>query len=245
MIKLIPSRKTKKATTLIELVVAMALTALFAAACVMLILPVGKIYTHTTDISRAQLLADTIVYSLRTECSKSYITGNGDVWIGNSGNQRSDSAEPSGSSGQVLVFRKNADYCETIFSNEGILDSSYQEIKADSTLLDGVITDRAVFRLFDPSAESTSETNAGFIHYGYYKSTGGTDSPVVPYEYYDFTNPFSCATYREYTADLTFSSIGYDKDGYPSWVLCKVDIMKDTEIVFTRETILCFAAPVQ
>lgn len=222
----------------------MALTALFAGACIMLVLPVERIYSHTTDLSRAQLLADTVVYALRTECANSYISGEGDVWIGNAGNQRADSATPSGSSGPVLVFRKNSEYCETIFSNGAILDASYQEIKEDTALQDGIITDRAIFRLFDSSEES-SELQAGYIHYGYYKATGGTDYPVIPYNYYDFTNPFSCATYRGYTTDLTFSSIGYDQDGRPSWVNCKVDIKKGTEIVYSRETILCFAAPVQ
>ena len=80
-------RKTKLAMTLVELVVAMALTALFATACIMLVLPVERIYTRTTDVSRAQILADTIVDSLRTECANTYIDGKGAVWIGSIGNQ--------------------------------------------------------------------------------------------------------------------------------------------------------------
>ena len=238
-------KRSKKATTLVELVVAMALTAIFAGACVMLILPVEKIYTHTTDLSRAQLIADTVVYSLRNECANSYITGKGDVWIGSKGNQCIDSVDSSSDSGPVLVFRKNAEYCETIFSNDVILESAYQEIKEDSTLEDDTVTDRAIFKLFDPKLENTSEIKAGYVHYGYYQSTGGTATEVIPFTYYDFTNPFSAATYREYTTDITFSSIGYIQDEYPSWVLCRIDVKKGDNIVYTRNTILCFAAPVQ
>ena len=55
--------RTKKGITLVELVAAMALTALFAAACVMLILPVSKIYTNALDQNRVQLVTDTVVDS--------------------------------------------------------------------------------------------------------------------------------------------------------------------------------------
>ncbi|MCR5329161.1 MAG: hypothetical protein K6E12_09980 [Saccharofermentans sp.] len=236
---------SKKATTLVELIVSMALTAIFAGACVLLILPVENIYTHTTDLSRAHLLADTIVYSLRSECARSYITGEGDVWIGTTGNERLDSAESaSGTEGPVLVFRKNSEYCETIFSNGAILDEANHEIETSDTFIneDG-ITDRAIFRLF---AEGNSkELGSGYIHFGYYESTGGTDSPVVPNKYYDFTNPFAFPTYRDFTTNLTFHDIGYDTEGKPSWVLCKIEIVDGTNCVYSRDTILCFAAPAQ
>lgn len=247
-------KRTKKATTLVELVVSMALTAIFAGACVMLVMPVERIYTHTTDLSRAQILADTVVYSLRTECAKSYITGNGDVWIGNVGNERLDSVDSASNSGPVLVFRKNAEYCETVFANGAILDAAHQEIQdslenindntpdADDNI-SYVVTDRAIFRIF--SDNNLNEKDPGYIHFGYYESSGGTDSPVVPLKYYDFTNPFAIATYRGFTTDLTFSSIGYDANGRPSWVLCKINILSGSEIVYSRETILCFSAPVQ
>lgn len=219
--------------TLVELVVAMALTALFAGACIMLILPIESIYTRMTDTSRAQLVADTVITSLRDECANSYITGTGDVWISDDG--------------FVLTFRKQPNYCETIFSNEQIDPSYYLSLKGDSSLSDGEIIDRAIFRLFSgddaDSLISTIDTEAGYVHFGYFESTGGTTTNVSPNECFDFTNPFPCATYREFKTDLIFTEIGYDTNNNPSWVICNVNIMKGSEVVYTRETVLCFAAP--
>ncbi|MBR6960505.1 MAG: hypothetical protein IKH76_08520, partial [Clostridiales bacterium] len=52
---------SKKAITLVELIVAMTLTAIFASSCILLILPITQIYRHVNDLSRAELLADTVV----------------------------------------------------------------------------------------------------------------------------------------------------------------------------------------
>ncbi len=187
-----------------------------------------------TDTSRAQLVADAVISSLRSECADSYITGEGDVWIDEGGS--------------VLIFRKKSDYCEKIFSYAEIDPSIYLNIKTDATLQDGSgITDRAIFRLFSEDVDSvvipTTDTNAGYVHFGYYKSTGGTSTPVSLSECFDYTNPFPYATYREFTVDLTFEEIGLDSDGCPTWVICRVDVKKGSEVIYTRETVLCFAAP--
>ncbi len=241
--------KTKIAMTLVELVVAMALTSLFAMACIMLILPVEKIYMRTTDVSRAQFLADTIVDSLRAECSKSYITGKGDVWIGNIGNETMEETPSSVSdSGPVLVFHKNTGYCETIFANGMITESSYNEIQSnDEAFLDKEnITSRAVYRLFaSGTGSNTSDTNKNYVHFGYYLASGGNSTYITPTAYYDFTNPFSSAAYRGFNVDLTFSDIGYNSEDIPSYVLCRIDVKENDEIVYTRNAVLCFAGPAQ
>ena len=229
--------------TLVELVVAMTLTALFATACIMLILPVESIYTRSTDVSRAQLVADTIADSLRAECSSTYIAGADDVWIGDVGNSIITEAPSTDiPSGHVLVLRKNASYCETIFANDAIPKSVYDSFISDPELVDGNVTSRAIFDLF--SVENNPDIEANYVHFGYYKATGGETTPFLPSEYYDFTNPFSNATYREYTVALTFSGLGRNQDNLPAYVLCQIDVMKGEEIVYTRNTVLCFAAPV-
>lgn len=235
-------RNSKKAMTLVELIVAMALTALFATACIMLVLPIETIYTRTTDVSRAQLLADTIVDSLRSECANAYIEGKDDVWICDVGNAIYDAEPTASDSGHVLVIRKNSGYCETIYSNDVVPVSVYNDFASNPELQNGSVTSRAIFKLF--SEENSSEVNAGYVHYGYFESTGGKTSIVYPSAYYDFTNPFSAGTYRDYTVDLTFSELEPD-DKCPSYVLCTIDVKKGSEIVYSRDTVLCFAGPVQ
>ena len=50
------NKRSKKGMTLVEMIVAMALTSIFLASCVVLILPVERIYTEVDNSSRAQLL---------------------------------------------------------------------------------------------------------------------------------------------------------------------------------------------
>ena len=243
MVKRIARRRSKSAMTLVELVVAMALTALFATACIMLVYPIEKIYTRSTDVARAQLVADTVADALRAECAAAYIEGKDDVWIGTVGNQIFTDEPTPADSGTVLVIRKNTGYCETIFANDEIPKSVYDTFAANSELVNSDVTSRAIFRLF--SETNNPDTGANYVHYGFYEATGGKTTPVVPSGYYDFTNPFSNATYREYTVVLTFSDMGRDQNDMPAYVLCKIDVMKGSELVYTRNTVLCFAAPVQ
>ena len=70
MRRIVHRKRSKRAITLVELIVAMTLTAIFASSCVLLIMPITKIYKHANDLSRAQLVADTVVDALRTECAR-------------------------------------------------------------------------------------------------------------------------------------------------------------------------------
>ena len=242
MKRIFRSKKHKIAFTLVELVVAMALTALFATACIMLILPVESIYTRSTDTSRAQLVADAVVDSLRTECSNTYIQDRGDVIIGEFADNSLRTVNPA-ASGSVLVIRKNSEYCETIFSNNNIDKSIYDSYFKDSdVLIDGKIKSLAIHQLF--STDNNPDTNSGYVHFGYYKSAYDSNNRIEPDEYYDFTNPFPYATYREYTVDLTFSDLALKSNTYPAYVLCKIDVKKGNEVIYSRNTVLCFAAPV-
>ena len=243
MKRILRNRKTRKAMTLVELVVAMALTAIFAASCILLVLPVERIYTRSTDVSRAQLVADAVVDSLRTECANTYIEGRGDVVIGNfTGDADNLLTVTPDSSGSVLVISKNSEYCETIFSKKAITKNLYDShFKDADTLIDNKITSLAIHKLFEK--DDSPEIKSGYVHFGYYKSAYDASNRIMPDEYYDITNPFPYATYREYTVELTFSNIAIKSNTYPAYVLCKVDVMKGEELVYSRNTVLCFAAP--
>ena len=254
MRRIIMTRRSKKSMTLVELVIAMTLTAFFAIACVMLILPIEKIYTRTTDVSRAQFIADTIVDSLRAECASTYIESDGDVWIGDFNNEEL-LATKAGSS--ILFIRKNKEYCEAIFANNAVPTKAYIDLSGIDTNSVTGVTSKAIFRLFpdgitDPE-KIPEDIGEGYVHFGYYKLKSG-ETNVTPESYYDFTNPFPYATYREYNVSLTFSGIGKKsvtsgsvEKTYPAYVNCKIDVWKDSEdnIVYSRETVLCFAGPVQ
>lgn len=234
--------KTKKAMTLAETLVALALTAIFATSCVMLILPVEQIYTTSTDESRAQIIADTVIDSLRKECASTYIDGLGDVWIGNVGNHTLDAASPV-SNGHVLVIRKNAEYCETIFANSNIDENVYSECFDNGSFQNDAISSRAIFSLFAEGNEHEIESE--YVHFGYYKLSGGSTDKVVPSEYYDFTNPIPYASYRDYKVSLTFYDLKSKDNQYPAYVVCRVDVKKGDSIVYSRDSVLCFAASVQ
>ena len=267
MFRMTKYKGSKRAVTLVELVVTMALTAMFAATCVMLIYPVTRIYTHTNELSRAQIVADMVIDSLRAECARTYITGTGDVWIGSRGDLVLQTAETS-ASGPVLVIRKNRDYCETIAANYSITGDGigsenpvglYGEVwsadESHSTNSNGV-TSRAIYRLFPTpvpiSGESTrNDLSEGYVHFGYYECAAGGASPVLPSKYYDFTNPFTGAAYRDFTVTLNFrwdedvdEDEGPSSDPTPTYVLCDVTVCMRDVPVYTRTVVLCFASPV-
>jgi len=262
MRRAVKNRGSKRAFTLVELIVAMALMSIFAVACVMLFYPVFKIYTHTNELSRAQLLADTVVDSIRAECARTYITGKGDVWIASSGNTTFSSADAL-LSGKVLVIRRSSDYCETIASNYSITgtgtNSLYNRVyeAEQRSLEDGHnpqtdsagITSRAIYRMFPtpvpaPGTSSRSNLDANYIHFGYYKLQTDTNGYIYPSEYYDFTNPFSYATYGDYTVDLTFRWDGGELPAEaPTYILCDVSILHQGSVFYTRTVALCFASP--
>ena len=73
--------RSKKGITLVELIVAMTLTSIFAVLCVMLINPIERTYKSTLKLARAQLLADTLIDSIRKECDDVRHDEKTDVWI--------------------------------------------------------------------------------------------------------------------------------------------------------------------
>lgn len=244
-------RRTKIAMTMVELIVTMALTSIFAGACVTLILPIERIYMHMTDLSRAQILADTCVDAIRKECAKTYIETNEDVRIFNDsdfdGTTKSmhDGTEAISTQGNVLLIRKNVTYWEAIASspNYALKKTIYDEIlKAEgSEAQTGAITSRAVYRMFTPDPNNPSpDTKAGYVHFGYYEKTGISD-----YEYYDFTNPFTSATYRDFQVTLFFDGLNKTSEDLPAYVNCTVKVTRKGSVVYERKTILCFASPVK
>ncbi|GEM_PF-1000894 len=250
--------KSKKAITLVELVVAMALTLLFATACVILIFPVLNIYMHERELTRAQLVADTVVNSLRAECAKTYIAGTDDVWI-SSNIQEAGYVFPNPSSkvltgtGPVLIIRRNNEHCETIashasynitgpYTQEGTLAYSVYNAEAESLEADqqpltggengaGGVS-RAVYRLtnltLDPQLRDASE---GYVHFGYFTIDSAATGPVVPTGYYDFASPLSFSAYKGYTVRLDFHDVTYttlNSVSYPAYVLCDVHVLTDS-----------------
>lgn len=242
------TRKTRKAITLVELIVAMALTAMFATACIALILPITKIYTETNKISRSQLVADTVVDALRAECSKAIITSTGDVWLYTpteyDGKILTDAqVDPSSDNGTVLVLRRNSTYCETIASNYVISDELVQKVKEKDVFVSGAdgtgnVTSKSVYNI------SSEDAANGYIHYGYFMSgavlTKGF-TYIYPYDYYDYTSPYTKDSYMGYTVSLNFHDIQYDSNLKPLYVLCDVTVESESEAVCTRSVVLCFS----
>lgn len=254
------TRRSKKATTLVELVVAMAIMAIFAVACASLIYPISKIYTHMNNLSRSQILADTVVESLRAECARTYITSANDVWISAGSGDRLFAEVPASTSGPgtVLVIRKNAEYCETLAADYPITgDLCYAvyclEKAGDTAPLTGDTTSRAIYRLFVPVPVTTAQAEnidyeypAGYLHYGYFKSGADLTNGPFPAEYYDFTDPFLAPTYNGFTIKLNYHDIKYSSDGnVPVYVLVDVNVYDGTENVYTRsDVVLSFASQV-
>lgn len=253
MRRIVRRQSSKKAITLVELIVAMALTAIFAATCVALIYPVERIYTHTNDLSRAQLMADTVVDALRTECARTYISASSDVWISSSAGDAVMSSVPgSTASGPVLVMRKNYDYCETLAANYAITGALCNSIYAaennsESEAQTGIITSRAIYRMFGDVPAEASEVISpeGYLHFGFFKVGSDLSGGPYPGELYDFTDPFTAPTYGDYTVELRFHDIGYSSsNSLPVYVLVDVMIYNGDSNIYTRSDVaLSFASP--
>jgi hypothetical protein len=226
----IVNRRSKKALTLVELVVAMALTMIFMGACVMLVYPVEKIYTHTNDLSRAQLVADSVVNSIRAECSLADVSSADDFYI---------APNSSGSDyGNALYFRRSNDYVETIASNYAISPDDVDDLRtamAGASVGSGVDT-KAVFRM------SSNDMKEGYVHFGYFGLESSPVNAPSGWSLYDYTNPFAYGTYNGYEVRLLFTA---DKDSsgntISSYVRCDVTVLKNGTPVYTRNTILCFS----
>ena len=220
--------------TLVELMVSMTLTAIFATAVIAIMPSATKIYMQIQDTSRAQVVADMVVDALREECADSYIDDYASVRIINT----ADSSEGDkdflkifettplrfDSSGNVLLVRKSSGYCEAIYSGMNISATNYLSVHDDdrsngTIRLENGISSRAVYRLF-PGGTPSDETLQGYVHYGYYMcgresmpvaTSGGTKTVncVFPATRYDYTNPFTTDVYNGYTVKLLFSDLKY------------------------------------
>ena len=128
---------SKKGITLVELIVAMTLTSIFAVLCVMLINPIERTYKSTLKLARAQLLADTLVDSIRKEVDDVKHDDTTDVWIANlSGADDSQLIDDTPSnnkktSGNTLVFRRNNNYTEAIYAAVGISKNNQDAVAAN------------------------------------------------------------------------------------------------------------------
>lgn len=180
--------------TLVELLVSMTLTAIFATAVVAVMPSATRVYMQIEDMSRAQVVADMVVDALREECADTYIEDFASVRIVNpTGADEGDesfiaplrtkvaaetTSSPtqvlSESSGSVLIIRKASGYCESIYSCLPITASNYTSVKtSDHTrIYDTGYTlgssSRAVYRFFS-NGTGTAETLPGYVHFGYYQ----------------------------------------------------------------------------
>ncbi len=213
--------------TMVELVVSMTLTAIFATAIVAVMSPASRVYMNVMEMNRAQMVADMVIDAMREECADTYVEDFASVRIVNAAPTADGDAtlltglrnitSESENSGNVLIIRKSPGYCEALYSCISISQSNYANIKGEDHAYknaDG-ITSKAIYRLFD-SGLATEETKQGYLHYAYYQCGRqnldvGTEkiSCIFPAKAYDYTNPFSRGAYSGYTVDVSFSDITY------------------------------------
>ena len=235
------NRRSKKGITLVELIVAMTLTSIFAVLCVMLINPIERTYRGTLKLARAQLLADTLVDSIRKECDDVRHDETTDVWITNlSGNDDaqlfSDGPANKASSGNTLVFRRNNNYTEAIYAAVGISNDNYTAVTSNA------LTPEHTAHSIDTLKTAGSENmNAGYVHFGYYQAKEDNRG-IFPIESYDYTNPVMAKTYGDFNVKLNFYDLKLRDSKYPAYVMCKLTIMEKGKEVYSRSAVLCFAA---
>lgn len=264
-------RRSKRGTTLVELIVSLTLTAMFAVICVMLINPIERTYQHTEKTVRAQLLADTIVDSIRKECDGIKNDDINSVWIANGSfdadsasdqilfnpdcSKRISSGLESNNKGTVLVIKKNNSYCEMIFASLPITNDNKTE--ANNNVLDGTYSGHAVDELFQGSAEDVAKnTGRGVVHFGYY-GAGDKGNGVYPLKAYDYTNPLIASTYGDYHVKVYFQKLvtrteeinGVEHE-FPSFVEMEVKVYEgeykagenESNLVYTRKAAIAFSA---
>ncbi|MCR5128064.1 MAG: type II secretion system GspH family protein [Lachnospiraceae bacterium] len=278
-----------KGYTLVELVVSMALTAILATAVASIMFPVVSIFMDMQKLSRAQMVADMVTDALRNECAKAYVTGAADVRIlelqdpadfttGDEGLRVSlggsaetivgDISSPKG--GNVLAFRVNEGYAEAIYWNTGISTANYSTLLEEEAKT-GIVTSKAVFRLFPRGVEGMTKENMpadtrhGYLHCAYYVTSeqnasaedGKNIKVFCPEEAYDYTNPFSANAYNGFTVQVEYSPLEYEKtdktststaDLRPVYVVATVKVYQGDyaaqsgeTLACTRRAVLCFA----
>jgi prepilin-type N-terminal cleavage/methylation domain-containing protein len=224
--------------TLVELVVSMTLTAIFATAIVAIMPSATRIFMQVEDMSRAQVVADMVVDALRKECADTYIEDFASVRIVNAASNPNPADESvdltdiedvagssgdtllleslkninsdSAASGNVLIIRKSVGYCEAIYSDIAISESNYNSVKDEDKAykFENGISSRAVYRFFPDATTIAEEIRQGYVHFGYYQC-GRKDRQVTDVTHSD--KIISCifpAIRYDYTAP--FSSSAYN-----------------------------------
>ena len=249
---------SRKGVTLVELVVSMTLVALFSVVCVSLINPIERIYQHTVKLSHAQLIADTVVDSIRKECTDVDNSDEGSVWIAKGSANGTDSDLYNGpvssvyvdpdKSGSVLVMRKNGNYCEAIFSCFKITEENITAV--EKTGMTGTSFSHAAKSLSDEN--NKANLNSGYVHFGYYQAIDNSKG-VTPdkNKIYDYTNPITASTYEGYTVSLSFEKLQYKEDEnhvkHPTFVECVVNVYEgdytkpESKRIYTRSTVISFS----
>ena len=238
-------RNSKKGITLVELIVALTLTSIFAVLCVALINPIERTYRGTLKMARAQLLADTIVDSIRKECDDVKHDEKMSVWIGNLGSaddydllDKGPGIKITGGSGDILVFQRNSNYTEAIYSNAKISDTNFTNVENNPLTPSNTV--HSISALDNDAKEANLKK--GIVHFGYYQAKED-DRGIFPIKSYDYTNPVLASTYGNFTVDLRFENLTFSKsDKYPVYVLCKVNVLEKGTTVYTRSAVICFAA---
>lgn len=257
-------RRSKKGTTLVELIVSLTLTAMFAVICVALINPIERVYQRTEKIARAQLLADTIVDSIRKECDGIKNNDVNSVWIADGSFDAASASDQilfdsscdkriaPDKEGTVLVLKKNNSYCEMIFASLPITEAN--KSAANANTLDDTYSGHAVDELF--SGDVAKNTGRGVVHFGYY-GAGDKGNGVYPLKAYDYTNPVVSSTYGDYYVKLYFKNlitrtdpVGEGTATFPSYLECEVRVYEgeykagktDSGLVYTRTAAISFSA---
>ncbi len=244
---------SKKGITLVELIVSMTLALLFAVVCVALLNPIERIYQHTVKLSHAQLVADTVVDSIRNACDDVDNSDYASAWIADGTYGETDSGLFSGpgsdanTSGPVLVVRKNGNYCQAIFSCFKITDANIA--KVSQTAMTGTSYSHAADSLSTDSDKNNRKS--GYVHFGYYQSKDNSKG-VTPRYAFDYTNPITASTYDGYTVSLDFANIKYktDENGvkHPTFVELTVKVYDgdyadvESKRIYTRKTVVSFSA---
>ena len=244
MRRLKAQKRSKKAITLVELITAMTLTAIFAASVVVLMAPVVRVYMHMNGLSRAQLVADSAVDALRAECARASVGSGEDAWI-STGVTSDGMPAGRGTEGPVLVLKEGTTTTHFVMIGACYsLDGLYSKVKADepipsATPVPGVTT-RSIYRMFDESGNPVRDVNTnlsnvdeGYIHLGYFSAENGLE--VSNWTYYDYTNPFTYAVYNGFTVELNFRDLNTGSNPY---VICDIKVLESGTEVYSRTVAL-------
>ena len=244
------NKRTRKGITLVELVVAMTMTAMVAVVCVALLNPISKMYQGTVKLSRAQLLGDAIIDSIRKECDGIKTDESTTAWIAKLNESDADDGDliDNGSArkttngeGNFLVIQKNNNYAEAIYACLPLSKANYDNVHANP--VQGDKAGHAIDRILPEGVYSSSEPNVqkGIVHFGYYQAKEDKRG-IFPFRAYDYTNPVLASTYGNFKVKLTFKSLELRDDKYPAFCMCEVVVSENGSKVYSRTAVISFSA---